>query len=162
VDVKMVLEVSSQTGVVNIGGIEQPTIGQRHIEHEMRLGDGQINLVGGFMSDTESEALSGYPWLGNMPVLKYLFGSEVKKRDKSEIVFAIIPHIVRAETITEENLRLIDIGTGSTIDLRQVDQTKKPGGDSKSGAKPAAPGATSPKAPPAAPTPAPTVPPPAQ
>ncbi|PYY14554.1 MAG: type II and III secretion system protein, partial [Acidobacteria bacterium] len=34
VTLKMVLEISSVTGVQNIGGISQPTIGQRRIEHE--------------------------------------------------------------------------------------------------------------------------------
>src|SRR6266705_5715069 len=38
VNLKMVLEVSSVTGTTDIGGISQPTIGQRHIEHETRLG----------------------------------------------------------------------------------------------------------------------------
>src|SRR6266849_14142 len=36
VTLKMVLEVSTITSVQNVGGINQPTIGQRHIEHETR------------------------------------------------------------------------------------------------------------------------------
>src|SRR6267378_3089832 len=126
VTLKLVLEVSSVTGEVNIGGITQPQIGQRRIELEMRLEDGEINLVGGILTDSETQSLSGYPWLGKIPLLKYLFGQEKKDRRKTEIVFAVIPHIVRSEVITDESMRLIDIGTGTAIDLRRPELTKKP------------------------------------
>ena len=118
VTLKMVLEISSVTGSQNIGGISQPVIGQRRIEHETRLEDGEINLVGGILEDSETRSLSGYPWLAKLPILKYLFGQENKDHRESEIVFAITPHIVRAEEITDENLRLIDVGTSNSIGLR--------------------------------------------
>ena len=144
VTLKMILEVSSVTGNIDIGGISQPKIGQRHIEHETRLKDGEINLLGGILQDSETTSLSGYPWLGNLPILKYLFGQEKKERSQSEIVFAIIPHIVRAEEVTDENQRLIDIGTGTSIDLRRAEVAKKAGAVSQP-AKPAAQGTTTPK-----------------
>ena len=150
VNLKMILEVSSVTGSANIGGISQPTIGQRHIEHETRLGDGEINLVGGILTDSESQSIGGYPWLLNIPILKYLFGQENKDRRKTEIVFAVIPHIVRGDLITDENTRIIDIGTGTTIDLRHAELTKKAGVPSQP-AKPSSQGETAPKAPAAAP-----------
>jgi general secretion pathway protein D len=118
VTLKMVLEISSVTGTQNIGGISQPVIGQRRIEHETRLQDGDINLVGGILEDSETRSLGGYPWLMRIPILKYLFGQETKDHNESEIVFAITPHIVRAEEITDQNLRLIDVGTSNTIGLR--------------------------------------------
>ncbi len=144
VTLKMVLEVSSVTGNIDIGGISQPKIGQRHIEHETRLKDGEINLLGGILQDSETTSLSGYPWLANIPILKYLFGQEKKERSQSEIVFAIIPHIVRSEEVTDENQRLIDIGTGTSIDLRRAEVAKKAGAASQP-AKPAAQGTTTPK-----------------
>jgi general secretion pathway protein D len=142
VTLKMVLEVSTVTGSINIGGINQPKIGQRHIEHETRLKDGEINLLGGILQESETTSLSGYPWLGNIPILKYLFGQETKNHSQSEIVFAIIPHIVRAEEITDENMRIIDIGTGTSIDLRRA-ELKKPGNTSQP-VKPASQGTTTP------------------
>jgi general secretion pathway protein D len=118
VTLKMVLEISSVTGSQNIGGINQPVIGQRRIEHETRLEDGDINLVGGILEDSETRSLSGYPWLARIPILRYLFSQENKDRRQTEIVFAITPHIVRAQEVTDENLRLIDIGTGNSVGLR--------------------------------------------
>jgi general secretion pathway protein D len=118
VTLKMVLEVTSLNGQSNLGGVIQPKIGQRRIEHETRLQDGEVNLIGGILQDTETKSLSGYPMLTKIPILKYLFGQETKERIQNEVVFAITPHIVRAEDVTDENLRMIDVGTGSTIGLR--------------------------------------------
>jgi general secretion pathway protein D len=158
VNLKMVLEVSTVTGSTDIGGISQPTIGQRHIEHETRLGDGEMSLVGGILEDSETQSLGGYPLLGNIPLLKYLFGQEKKDRRKTEIVFAVIPHIVRSEVITDESMRLIDIGTGTAIDLRRPELTKKPAAPTQP-VKPVSQGETTPKTP-VTPPARPTTPPP--
>ena len=147
VTLKMVLEVSAVTGTSNIGGINQPTIGQRRIEHESRLEDGEINLVGGILQDTETQSLSGYPWLAKIPLLKYLFAQEKKERLESEIVFAITPHIVRAEEITDENLRLIDIGTGTSVAVRRGETKKKAANGAAQPSKPAARGSARPQSP---------------
>jgi general secretion pathway protein D len=124
VTLKMVLEISSVTGTQNIGGINQPVIGQRRIEHETRLQDGDINLIGGILEDSETQSLSGYPWLQQIPILKYLFAQENKDHSQTEIIFAITPHIIRAEEITDENRELIEVGTANTIGLRYKKEIK--------------------------------------
>src|SRR5579864_3417134 len=124
VTLKMTLEVSSVSGTQNIGGISQPVIGQRRIEHETRLQDGEVNLVGGILEDTETQSLSGLPWLTKVPILKYLFGQENKERQENEIVFVITPHIVRAQDITDDNLRIVDLGRGSGVSVSHADPRK--------------------------------------
>jgi len=128
VTLKMSLEISSVTGQTNIGGISQPIIGQRRIEQQARLGDGEVSLVAGILEDTDTKSLSGYPYLAKLPVLKYLFAQEDKERQETEVVFAITPHIVRAQDITDDNLRLVDVGTGSNVGIR-TKETPKPQGD---------------------------------
>jgi general secretion pathway protein D len=119
VTLKMSLEISSVAGVQNIGGFNQPTIGQRRIEHEARLADGEVNLIGGILNDTDTRSMSGYPWLTKIPILKYLFGQETKERAQSEIVFAITPHIIRSNEVTDENLKMVDLGSGNTVTYRK-------------------------------------------
>jgi general secretion pathway protein D len=119
VTLKMGLEISTVTGETNIGGITQPIIGQRRIEHSARLADGEVNLLGGILEDSETQSLSGLPWVSKIPFLKYLFAQENKQRQETEIVFAITPHIVRAREVNEENVRLVQVGTGSTTELRR-------------------------------------------
>jgi general secretion pathway protein D len=119
VTLKMALEISSVTGQQNIGGVTQPIIGQRRIEHETRLTDGEVNLLGGILEDSDTQSLSGYPWLSRIPILRYLFAQDSRERRENEIVFAITPHIVRSQDINDENMRTVDVGTGNTIDLRR-------------------------------------------
>jgi general secretion pathway protein D len=68
--------------------------------------------------------LSGYPWLAKLPVLKYLFAQDDKQRSENEIVFAITPHIIRAQDVTEQNLRVVDVGTGNSIGVRHKTAAK--------------------------------------
>ena len=140
VTLKMTLEISSVTGTQNIGGITQPTIGQRRIELESRLRDGEVNLVGGILEDTETQSLSGYPGLLKVPILKYFFAQDAKQRQENEIIFAIMPHIVRSQELTDENLRLVDVGAGNSVTVRHTDPRK-----ASAAPAPAAPDANSPQ-----------------
>ena len=126
VTLKMSLEISTVTGSVDAGGFSQPIIGQRRIEHETRLRDGEVNLVGGILDDTETQSLSGYPWLARIPILGYLFAQKDKDHRHDEIVFAVTPHIVRADQITDENLRLVDVGTAASVGVRYKEPNKAP------------------------------------
>jgi general secretion pathway protein D len=120
VTLKITMDVSAVTGQQNIGGISQPIIGQRKIEHEIRLKDGEANLLGGIMEDQQTKSLSGVPGLAQIPILKYLFGQTQQDHSENEIVFAIVPHIIRGPDVNELNQRAIEIGTSSTIELRHV------------------------------------------
>ena len=119
VSLKIVMEVSSVTSHVSIGGIDQPVIGQRRIEHEIRLKDGEVSLMGGMLEDTDLKTLSGWPFLSQIPIIKYLFSQESTEHRTNEIVFALTPHIVRGHDITSQNLRPIDVGTQNAIELRR-------------------------------------------
>ncbi len=126
VTLKMSFEISSVTGEQTISGVTEPTIGQRKIEHEVRLSDGEVNLIGGILQDTEAHSLSGYPLLAKLPILKYLFGQENKDHEQSEIVFAVTPHIIRSNEINDENLKLVDIGTGNEVTYRAAESVPVP------------------------------------
>ncbi len=130
VTLKIAMDVSAVTGQSNIGGISQPIIGQRKIEHEIRLKDGEANLLGGIMEDQQTKSLAGIPGLAQIPILKYLFGQTTQDHSENEIIFAIVPHIIRGTELTEMNQRAIDIGTANAIELRRVSrpQTAPAGG----------------------------------
>jgi general secretion pathway protein D len=118
VSLKMTLEISSVTSHVNIGGIDQPVIGQRKVDHEIRLKEGEVNLLGGIFEDQDIKSLAGIPGLAQIPLFRYLFSSQHTETRRNEIVFLLVPHIVRSHDIDEMNLRAIDAGTGSAIELR--------------------------------------------
>ena len=95
-------------------------IGQRKVEHEIRLKDGEVSLLGGMLQQQDMEAFSGIPGLAQIPVLKYLFGQKNTDVMDNEIVFAVIPHIVRRKDLNKFNVRTIDVGTANSIHLRHA------------------------------------------
>lgn len=125
VTLKISMDVSAVTGQQNIGGISQPIIGQRKIEHEIRLKDGEANLLGGIMEDQQTKSLSGIPGLAQIPILHYLFGQTQQDHSENEIVFAIVPHIIRGTEVNEMNQRALEIGTANAIELRHVSKTQQ-------------------------------------
>jgi general secretion pathway protein D len=146
VTLKISMDISSVTGQSSIGGISQPIIGQRKIEHEIRLKDGEANLMGGILEDQQTKALSGIPGLAQIPILKYLFGQTNQDHRENEIVFAIVPHIIRASDVSEINQRAIDIGTANTISLRHVARAAAPPAASATPAPAASTSGTQPQA----------------
>jgi general secretion pathway protein D len=126
VTLKVSLDISSVTGQSNIGGISQPVIGQRKIEHEIRLKEGEVNLLGGMMEDDQTQSLSGLPLLSSIPFLKYFFGSDTRDHRENELVFALIPHIVRGPDVNDSNQRMIDVGTANSLQLRHVAKQVEP------------------------------------
>ena len=120
VTLKITMEISSVVGQSSIGGISQPIIGQKKIEHEIRLKDGESSLIGGIFDDSQTKSLAGIPGLAQIPILRYLFGQVTQDKEQDETVFAITPHIIRGNTISELNQRQIEIGTANTIALRHV------------------------------------------
>jgi general secretion pathway protein D len=122
----MHVEVSSVTGSVNIGGINQPTISQRTVDGDVRLKDGEANILSGFIERTESNAISGWPGLAKIPVLRYLFSSENNEHEQNEILIVLIPHVVRMPVITEENLRSIASGTDQNPYVREIQEPATP------------------------------------
>jgi general secretion pathway protein D len=126
VTLKISMEISSEIGQASIGGITQPIIGQKKIEHEIRLKDGEPSLIGGIFDDSQTKSLSGIPGLAQIPILRYLFGQVAQDKSQDETVFAITPHIIRGTTLTELNQRAIDIGTANTVTLRHVSAAMPP------------------------------------
>src|ERR1700728_3593810 len=126
VTLKISMEISSVVSQASIGGISQPIIGQKKIEHEIRLKDGESSLIGGIFDDAQTKSLAGIPGLAQIPILRYLFGQVTQDKEQDETVFAITPHIIRGNTISELNQRQIEIGTANTIALRHMSQVAAP------------------------------------
>jgi general secretion pathway protein D len=126
VTLKIVMEISSVVGQSSIGGISQPIIGQKKIEHEIRLRDGESSLIGGIFDDSQTRSLAGIPGLAQIPLIRYLFGQETKDHEQDETVFAITPHVVRAASVGELNQRAIEIGTANSIQLHYVSHPQTP------------------------------------
>jgi general secretion pathway protein D len=120
VSMKLSIEVSAIDSYQNIGGLTEPVIGQRKIDHEMRMRDGEVNLIGGMMEHDDVENMSGLPWVSQIPILKYLFGQGQKSKTDNETVFALMPHIVRRLDLDDLNIRAVDIGTQNVVEVHHM------------------------------------------
>ena len=165
VSMKISLEVSDIDSYQTIGGLTEPVIGQRKIDHDIRLRDGEVSLIGGMMEHDDVENMAGLPWLTQIPGLKYLFGQGQKSKTDTETVFALIPHVVRRLDLDELNIKPISIGTQNVVELRHVaaraSEAAVPAAGVPSGSPSAAPSAPSNLPPSAPPAPAPAPNPPA-
>src|SRR3989441_419413 len=101
-----------------IAGVTQPVLTNRQVQHEIRLVEGETNILGGIITDTEAVSLNGIPGLKDIPILKYLFAQERKTRDSTEIIIMLTPHIVRMPALTEINMRGLYTGSESFPRLR--------------------------------------------
>jgi general secretion pathway protein D len=119
ITLKMKIEVLSHISDQTISGVVEPVIGQRTSEQVITLRDGEPSLLAGIITKQDSLGINGTPGIGEIPFFKYFFTSRDKINDKTEIVFIIIPHIVRESVLTRVNTRAIDTGTGQSIELRR-------------------------------------------
>jgi general secretion pathway protein D len=114
---KLRITISSVLERIDVGGVQQPVIGNREINHEVRLRAGEVNLIGGLMTQEDTRNLSGTAGLANIPILGRLFsGESVIKRDQ-EVFIALVPRVVRKFQINEENTRPVAAGTDQVIKL---------------------------------------------
>jgi general secretion pathway protein D len=125
VSMKVHIVVSSVLSYTTIDSITQPVIGQQDLQQVIRTKEGTDNLLGGILQHTDSLTVGGTPGLGEIPFLKYLFSSQQKETVNNEIVFLLVPHLVRRIDITPLNLRTVDTGTGTNVTLRMDPSTQR-------------------------------------
>ena len=123
VTLKIKIEVLSENGSTTISGVTEPIIGQRSIEHTIRLKEGETNILGGILERTDSLTVAGTPGVVEIPILKYLFSSQQTETQTYEIVFLLTPHVVRAHDVTPQNMQTIDTGTSNSVELRHISVT---------------------------------------
>jgi general secretion pathway protein D len=111
VSMKLTVEVSSVSGYSSIGGIQEPIISQRKIDHDVRLKDGEVNILGGLIERTETNDLNGIPGGAQIPIMRYLFAQSNKEIQDDEVLIVLTPHILRLPSINADNLRRIAAGT---------------------------------------------------
>jgi general secretion pathway protein D len=126
VSLKLKVEVSSHTGDQTIGGITQPIISQRVIEDDIRLKEGEVNVLGGLRQRTDTKALNGWPGLAKLPLLHYLFSDTKTDAQEDEVLIVLTPRIVRMPDWTKANLRTMFSGTETNVQVRRESEIRVP------------------------------------
>ncbi len=71
-----------------------PPINKKQATTEMLLRDGETTVIGGIYKDQESEGEEGVPWLKDVPLLGHLFKNTDIKKQRTELLIFITPHII--------------------------------------------------------------------
>jgi general secretion pathway protein D len=126
VSLKVKVEVSSVTGQSTIGGIQQPIISQRVIDHDIRLKEGEVNVLGGLINRTDTESLNGWPGLSKIPFLRYFFSDKKTEHQEDDVLIVLIPHIVRLPEWTRADLRPIYSGSDVNVQVKRESEIQAP------------------------------------
>ena len=123
VSMKLVVDISQILTTSNIGGIQQPVIGQKKVEHDVRLKEGEVNILGGLFERTVQNNVNGIPGLGEVPGLGYLFSDNNHQVNEDETLIVLTPHILRLPSVSAQNLRPMAAGTDSNVRVYHEDAT---------------------------------------
>jgi len=78
-----------------------PTTSKRSIESNVLVDDGSIIVIGGLLQDEYSNSTEKVPGLGDIPVLGNLFKSEIRTRNKTNLMVFLRPVVVRDNATSE-------------------------------------------------------------
>ncbi|HSH71337.1 MAG TPA: type IV pilus secretin PilQ [Deferrisomatales bacterium] len=71
----------------------------RQATTEVLVRDGETAVIGGIITDTQSNTQSGVPWLADIPGLGWLFKRDQNQVDKTEMIIFITPKIVNSQPL---------------------------------------------------------------
>lgn len=123
VDIELSQEVSEALPLSDADTTGSPSIFNRSVKTSLSLRDGGSIVLGGLMSNRQTNSDSGIPYLKQVPVLGNLFKSQSKKKNKTELVIMIVPYIVGSDQRAQELTRAI----GDNLELLQLPKALAPG-----------------------------------
>ena len=117
--IKLGLEVSTLAKEVRTssGGLAYQ-IGTRNANTVLRLRDGETQLLGGLISNEDRSSSNRVPGLGDLPILGRLFSSQKDDLQRTELILAITPRILRNSPRPDVAQTEMWVGTEQATRLR--------------------------------------------
>ena len=85
-----------QSNAIKINGVQVPALITRRADTTVEIRDGDSLAIGGLFLHNYTNDLRQFPLLGDIPILGSLFRSARWKRDETELVIIVTPHVVTA------------------------------------------------------------------
>jgi general secretion pathway protein D len=121
VAIKISLEVSSLAREVRTSsGSLVYQIGTRTASTLLRLRDGETQLLAGLISNDERSSASRVPGLGDLPLAGRLFSAQRDESQRTELVLAITPRVLRNIRRPDASETEIWVGTEASPRVRSV------------------------------------------
>lgn len=121
ITLKVAPEVSEldYSNVVTIAGTQVPGLTVRRTDTSIALADGESFIISGLVSSNTRSDVDKLPGLGNLPILGAFFRQSTLKREETELLMIVTPHLVqplaanaRLPELPGENLRNYDPSWG--------------------------------------------------
>jgi general secretion pathway protein D len=121
VAIKISLEVSSLAREIRTSsGSLVYQIGTRTASTLLRLRDGETQLLAGLISNDERSSASRVPGLGDLPLAGRLFSAQRDESQRTELVLAITPRVLRNIRRPDASETEIWVGTEASPRVRAV------------------------------------------
>jgi general secretion pathway protein D len=87
-----------------VGDPEQvgPALSNRRVENSVVVKDGETVVIGGLISDDYTDTVTKVPWLGDIPVLGWLFKSTSTQLTKRNLLVFLTPRVIRSSDDLEK------------------------------------------------------------
>ena len=85
-----------------------PPIKKSEVESKVVISDGDTIVIGGVMVTNETKAVSGWPWLQQIPVLGWLFKTENINKGKKQLLIFVTPRILKSDNFGESPEKIIN------------------------------------------------------
>lgn len=86
------------------GNTDPPPRTKRELDTAVTLPDGHTMVIGGIVQDDQRSASDKIPWLGDFPLIGWLFGTNSDTDDRRNLYVFITPHIVSDDFATLDDL----------------------------------------------------------
>lgn len=96
----------SGEGTSNEVSIALPQVASSTMVSTMLLESGHTAVIGGLITESETENVNKVPVLGDIPILDFFFSSKKKSKVRESLLIFITPHIVRDRDAFERAIRL--------------------------------------------------------
>ena len=93
-DGSVFMKLNLSRDVLNLTNANAPIAEPRTINTEVIVESGNTLVIGGILNIDENLSEEGFPILRKIPIIGWLFGSEVSSRSKRELMFFITPRIL--------------------------------------------------------------------
>ena len=94
VDLKISQQLSEARPLGEGQNRKEPDILNREISTSLTLRDGGSLLMGGLISETQSDDQRGVPGIAKLPILGRLFRSDNLDVDRTELIILVIPYVI--------------------------------------------------------------------
>lgn len=129
-----ITEINDSLSTAQSGGVGNPedvgvALSNRRVENVVVVRDGETVVIGGLLSDTLNDKVTKVPWLGDIPILGWLFKTTSTDVRKTNLLVFLTPRIVRTPLDLEnDSIRRreeFQDHSGNAVEVTDEDQDKE-------------------------------------